>query len=235
MKNVTAVVGTGLTALTLGLAAVGCSSATTTDGEDHGGGDKRRRRRRRSTTLRRRPRRQRPRRRARARRSTTTSKRTTSRRHRWAAAIQDRRSICRCPRGGKPSEATPDASYGGIVFSQPVSASDPPRINANLFKLTGNVDPAKVLALAPAGLKSIPGFRVTRRCHADELGGFKAAQAGGSYTKDGNSRLVAQKTVVIPADGAVFVLQLTADGLESDMGPLMDATSAIDKETKITP
>ena len=69
----------------------------------------------------------------------------------------------------------------------------------------------------------------------DELGGFKAAQAGGSYTKDGNSRLVAQKTVVIPADGGVFVLQLTADGLESDMGPLMDATSAIDKETKITP
>ena len=47
--------------------------------------------------------------------------------------------------------------------------------------------------------------------------------------------MIAQKTVVIPGDGAVFVLQLTADGLESDMGPLMDATSAIDKETKITP
>ena len=233
MKNVTAVVGTGLTALTLGLLAVGCSSATTTEEKTS----------------------------AAATSAEATSPATTTAQETTAAAppagaghtLDDyikenniqRTSVGRgdpgpkidlpVPAGWQSSEATPDASYGGIVFSQPVSASDPPRIDFNLFKLTGNVDPAKVLALAPTSLKRIPGFQSLGDAPQDELGGFKAAQAGGSYTKDGNSRLVAQKTVAIPADGAVFVLQLTADGLESDMGPLMDATSAIDKETKITP
>jgi Probable lipoprotein LpqN len=232
MKNVTALVGTGLTALTLGLAAVGCGSDNTTDGKATAA----------SSTS--------------AAESTSAAAESTSAAAPQAPAGQtlddyikenniQRTSVGRgdpgpkidlpVPAGWQSSEATPDASYGGIVFSQPVSASDPPRIDFNLFKLTGNVDPAKVLALAPTSLKSIPGFQSLGDAPQDELGGFKAAQAGGSYTKDGNSRLVAQKTVAIPADGAVFVLQLTADGLESDMGPLMDATSAIDKETKITP
>jgi hypothetical protein len=33
----------------------------------------------------------------------------------------------------------------------------------------------------------------------------------------------------------MFVLQLNADGTEDQMGPLMDATSVIDENTKITP
>jgi Probable lipoprotein LpqN len=232
MKNVTVVVGTGLAALTLGLAAVGCSSETTTDGKATAASTSAK-----ST-------------------SATSAQESTSAAAPQASAGQtlddyikenniEKTSVGRgdpgpkidlpVPEGWQSSEATPDASYGGIVFSHPVSPSDPPRITTNLFKLTGDVDPAKVLALAPAGLKSIPGFQSLGDAPQDELGGFTAAQAGGSYTKDGNSRLVAQKTVVIPADGGVFVLQLTADGLESDAGPLMDATSAIDKETKITP
>ena len=31
------------------------------------------------------------------------------------------------------------------------------------------------------------------------------------------------------------MLQLNADGLEDQMGPLMDATTAIDEQTTITP
>jgi Probable lipoprotein LpqN len=234
MKNLTAVVGAVVAALTLGLAAVGCSSGTKTDGTATAA----------STT-------------ASTAASTTSVQESTS----AAAAPQagagqtlddyikanniQKTTLGRgdpgpkidlpVPPGWQAFGATPDASYGGIVFSHPVSASDPPRINADLFKLTGNVDPAKVLTLAPAGLKSIPGFQSLGDAPSGQLGGFKAGQAGGSYTKDGNSRLIAQKTVVIPGDGGVFVLQLTADGLESDMGPLMDATSTIDKETKITP
>jgi len=138
------------------------------------------------------------------------------------------------PQGWARADATADAPYGGLVFSHPVSGDDPPRINARLFKLTGQVDPARVLMLAPTTLKSLPGFETLGDAE-DELGGFKAAQAGGRYTRDGNSRLVAQKSVVIPTDGGVFVYQLSADGLESDAGVLMDATSVIDKETKITP
>ncbi len=233
MKNVTAVVGTGVIALALGLAAVGCSSGSTAEDKTSA-----------TTSAEASP----P--------ATTSAQESPSAAAPQAGAGQtlddylsenniEKTSVSRgepgpqielpTPEGWEVAPPTPDASYGGLVFSHAVSPSDPPRINVNVFKLTGTVDPAQVLTLAPTGLKSLPGFQSLGDSNEDELGGFKASQSGGSYTKDGNSRLVAQKTVVIPADGGVFVLQLTADGLESDMGPLMDATSAIDKETKITP
>ena len=41
--------------------------------------------------------------------------------------------------------------------------------------------------------------------------------------------------MVIPSQGAVFVLQLNADSLQSDQGPLMDASNIIDDKTTITP
>jgi hypothetical protein len=40
--------------------------------------------------------------------------------------------------------------------------------------------------------------------------------------------------VVIPAQGAVFVLELDADSLDSDQGALMDAANVIDDQTTIT-
>ena len=139
------------------------------------------------------------------------------------------------PQGWSKADPSDDSPHGGLVYNEAVNKADPPRIKETVFKLTGNVDQAKVLQLAGSGLKSLPGFEPLGESSDGELAGFKAAQTGGSYTKDGNSRLVAQKTVVIPTEGGVFVLQLTAEGLESDMGPLMDATSEIDKQAKITP
>lgn len=139
------------------------------------------------------------------------------------------------PPGWSKAEPSGDASFGGLVLTKPVSPNDPPRINAHVVKLTGDVDQEQVLTLASSDLKSIPGFQSLGEVTDKEMSGFRAAQTGGSYTKAGNNRLVAQKSVVIPTDGGVYLLQLTADGLESDMGPLMDATAAIDKEATITP
>lgn len=38
---------------------------------------------------------------------------------------------------------------------------------------------------------------------------------------------------MIPAQGAVFALELDADSLDSDQGVLMDATDVIDDQTSI--
>ncbi|WP_231111816.1 LpqN/LpqT family lipoprotein [Mycobacterium avium] len=38
----------------------------------------------------------------------------------------------------------------------------------------------------------------------------------------------------MPGQGEVYVLRVNAGGLESDRGPLMDATNLIDGETTIT-
>ena len=53
--------------------------------------------------------------------------------------------------------------------------------------------------------------------------------------KDGTKRMIAQKTVVIPGQDGLYVLQLNTDGLEAQTGPLMDATTVIDEQTTITP
>jgi hypothetical protein len=129
---------------------------------------------------------------------------------------------------------TPEYAWGAIVFSDPAMAADPPSIVELVSKLSGNVDPAKIIEYAPGELKNLPGFEGGDG-NTSTLGGFDAYQIGGTYVKDGAKRMIAQKTVVIPSKGDVFVLQLNADGTEDQMGPLMDATSQIDEKTTITP
>ena len=57
---------------------------------------------------------------------------------------------------------------------------------------------------------------------------------GGSYTKNGVTRMVAQNTVVIEREDGVYVLQLNAEGPEADAGALIAATGAMVQQTKIT-
>jgi len=130
---------------------------------------------------------------------------------------------------------TPEWAYGAIVATDPAMAQDPPTVIALVSKLTGNVDPAKILEYAQGEIKNLPGYDGATEGSPSTLGGFDATQIGGAYTKDGVKRAIAQKTVVIPGQDALFVLQLNADGTEDQMGALMDATSAIDEQTTITP
>ena len=130
---------------------------------------------------------------------------------------------------------TPEWAYGAILASDPAMAQDPPTVIALVSKLTGNVDTAKVLEYAPGEIKNLPGYEGANEGSPTTLSGFDATQIGGTYTKDGVKRAIAQKTVVIPGQDGLYVLQLNADGTEDQMPQLMDATSAIDEQTKITP
>lgn len=132
---------------------------------------------------------------------------------------------------------TPQGAYGAIVFTDPSMTANPPEIVAIMSKLTGNVDPAMIFKFAPGELKNLPGYESAGDGGDAKLGGFDAFQIGATYVKDGEKRLIAQKTVVIPAaDGSgTYVLQLNAGGTEDQIGPLMDATAAIDEQTTITP
>ena len=130
---------------------------------------------------------------------------------------------------------TPAWAYAAIVSSDPAMAQDPPTVIALVSKLTGNVDPAKILEYAQGEIKNLPGYDGAAEGSPSTLGGFDATQIGGTYTKDGVKRAIAQKTVVIPGRNGLYVLQLNADGTENQMGSLMDATGAIDKQTTIKP
>jgi hypothetical protein len=130
---------------------------------------------------------------------------------------------------------TPEWAYAAIVATDPSFGQDPPTIIALVSKLTGNVDPAKVLEFAPGEIKNLPGYDGAQDGSTAALGGFDATQIGGTYTKDGVKRAIAQKTVAIPGQDGLYVLQLNADGTEDQMGALMDATGVIDEQTTITP
>jgi hypothetical protein len=132
---------------------------------------------------------------------------------------------------------TPPGAYGAIVFADPSVAADPPTIVAVMSKLTGNVDPAEIFKFAPGELQNLPGYESAGDGGDAKLGGFDAYQIGATYVQDGTKKLIAQKTVVIPAADKVgiFVLQLNASGTEEQINPLMEATSKIDEQTKITP
>jgi hypothetical protein len=130
---------------------------------------------------------------------------------------------------------TPAWAWTALVPTDPAMAQDPPTIVAVMSKLTGNVDPAKILEFAPGEIKNLPGYGGEGNGSPSTLSGFDAYQIGGTYVKDGVKRFIAQKTVVIPRQEALYVLQLNADGVEDQLGTLMDATAAIDGQTTIAP
>lgn len=142
------------------------------------------------------------------------------------------------PAGWRDAAAqTPQFAYWAAVLDDPTVAADPATVIALMSKLTGPVDAAKIFEFAPGELNNLPGYDGAADGTTSKLGGFDAVQLGGSYVKDGMKRMIAQKTVVIPAaDGSgLYVLQLNANGLEDQMSRLLDAVSTIDANTTITP
>ena len=130
---------------------------------------------------------------------------------------------------------TPEWVYGAVQLDTAADVNDPPTIVVLLSKLTGDVDPTVILEYAPGELRNLPKYEPAAGPITDKLSGFDAIQLAGFYEKDGKKRTIAQKTVVIPANDAVYVLQMNADALKSDAAALMQATDVIDKQTKVTP
>jgi hypothetical protein len=140
------------------------------------------------------------------------------------------------PDGWEPAGAdTPDWAYGAIVYTGPDAGDYTPSIVALVSKLTGNVDPQKIINLAPGELNNLPGWKPMNEGEASTLGEYPAFQLGGTWTQDGQTKIVAQKTVVIPGSDGLYVLQLNADGLENQKDIIGAATDVIDSDTKITP
>jgi hypothetical protein len=140
------------------------------------------------------------------------------------------------PDGWEPAgEDTPDWAYSAIVYTGPDAGGYTPSIVALVSKLTGNVDPQKIIDLAPGELNNLPGWKAMNEGEASTLGEYPAYQLGGTWTQDGQTKIVAQKTVVIPGSDGLYVLQLNADGLEDQKEMIGAATDVIDSQTKITP
>lgn len=131
---------------------------------------------------------------------------------------------------------TPEDAYGAIVLESAAGTPNPPAIIARMARIgDGDVDPAKILELAPNALKNRPGWSGPETGEPATLGGFDATAIAGTVTVDGQPTFVARKTVVIAGNDGLYILALDAQGAPDQQQALMDAMSVIDAETTIEP
>lgn len=128
---------------------------------------------------------------------------------------------------------TPPTAYWAIVDTGPEAAKYTPSIVATLSKLDGDVDPQKLIELAPGATKNLPGFKPHGDGSEDNLGGSPAYQLGGIWTQDGQEKAVADKVVVINGKDNIYLLELNADLLPDQVERALPATITIDEKTTI--
>ena len=130
---------------------------------------------------------------------------------------------------------TPSGAYAEILYDDATNPDDVPFVEVLLSRLEGPADRAQVLEYAPGELRNLPDYKSVSEPMASKLSGFDAVQLAGLYTKDGEERLIAQKTVVIPSPNGLFVLQMNADAPKADAPALQLATVVIDEQATIDP
>lgn len=127
------------------------------------------------------------------------------------------------------------APYGAIVHDGAADPADPPRVLSLLARLEGDVDPAKVLEHAPGELQALDGFVPIETEQRTTLGAYDAVQVAGSLMSEGRELVIAQKTVVIPTESGLHVLQLNAFAPAAEEEELIAALTLVDAQTTITP
>ena len=141
------------------------------------------------------------------------------------------------PENWKDASAdAPDWAYAAIVYDGADAGAYTASVIVLMSKLTGDVDAATLLQYAPGELKNLPGYEPLGDGAEDTLDGFQGYELAGNYTGDDGKKLVsAQKTVIVPADDGVFIIQFNADGADEQIDVLKDVTTFIDDNVKITP
>lgn len=137
------------------------------------------------------------------------------------------------PDGWTTLPESEDAPYGGFELNSPSDPADPVKFEFLLEKLTGNINTDELLRVSVGDLKNQPGFDGGDGA-TGTLNNQPAYQIGGSYTKDGQQRIGAQKSVVIPGKDGTYLLLIIGRGPDADAQAIMDATGWIDEKTTIT-
>lgn len=131
----------------------------------------------------------------------------------------------------------PQGAYDAVIVADENAGPDRPRIVTVVTKLTGNVDPAKILEYAPAEVQGLPGYEGPKTGTQTMFGEFEATSIGGAYDRDGSRRAIGQLTTVIPAPDGVYMLQMNghAPAIPEQVQALAQASAEIAKGAKITP
>jgi hypothetical protein len=138
------------------------------------------------------------------------------------------------PPGWTPAgDQKPDWAYGAIFYDKMKALNESTYMYAIASKLTGKVDPQKIMDLAPGQLDALPGFKAINKPERVKFGGYDSVNYVGTYESDGKTVSVGQQTVVIPGKDALFVLQLNGAAPEGQEQVVIDAADVIRAQTKI--
>jgi hypothetical protein len=102
-----------------------------------------------------------------------------------------------------------------------------------LEKLTGNINTDEMLRVSVGDLKNQPEFDGGDG-QTGTLNDQPAYQILGSYNKNGQKRVGAQKSVAIPGSNGTYLLLIIGRGPDADSQAIMDTTNWIDEKTTIT-
>ena len=134
------------------------------------------------------------------------------------------------------SEDVPEEAWGAMVYGGGNEVGpDAPNIIVALSRLEGEVDQQELLDVTVNGVANIDGFEAMGPPEPASLGGYEARHVAGTITDEAGVQNFGANAVVIPADGAVYLLQLTATGREDQGDLLSGALDVIDEQTTITP
>ncbi len=128
---------------------------------------------------------------------------------------------------------TPGGAYRAAFYDPSLDEDNPTSLVVLLSRLVGDADPAKILEFAPGELENLPDYVAVSDPAGGAMSGFDAIQLAGLYTRDGRERIIAQKTVLIPAPSGLYVLQMNVDGPKDEAGVAQEATAALDESTKV--
>lgn len=125
--------------------------------------------------------------------------------------------------------------YAELLYDDASNPDDVAFVEVLLSRLDGAADPSQLLEYAPGELRNLPDYQPVSQPMTTQLSGFDAVQLAGLYSKDGDERLIAQKTVVIPSGDGLFVLQMNADAPAADAPALQLATAFLDNRIAVEP
>lgn len=130
----------------------------------------------------------------------------------------------------------PPWAYDSIVYNGPVDPKDyAPSVIALLSKLPGDVDAKALMATAPGEIQNLPGFTPSGPGTETKVRSYPAYRISGTWVSDGKTKFVAQQTVIFPANGATYVLQLNSDGSAEQTPIVQAATDTVARQVTITP
>jgi hypothetical protein len=128
----------------------------------------------------------------------------------------------------------PSDAWGAVVLDS-AGTDNPPGIVARLARLDGDVDPAKILELAPNAIRNEPGYDGPPAGQPGKLAGADAVQIAGNVEQDGQQVLLARNVAVLAVDGVTYLLVIDAQGTPDQQEPVMSAMSIIDAQSTVAP